>query len=261
MRKVVTIAGSDSCGGAGIQADIKTITAHKLYAMSVVTAVTAQNTMGVNAVYELSPELVLAQIDAVFEDIYPDSVKIGMVSNAELIRVIAQGLRKHRARNIVVDPVMVATSGGRLMRDDAVQTLVDELFPIATLITPNIPEAEVLSGRRIRNVEDMEAVLLQLSTRTPSSILLKGGHLKVGATDILATNGSFVRFEEERVPNPNTHGTGCTLSSAIACGLAEGLTLERSIERAKRYVTGAIGAMLALGHGSGPINHMYDLMR
>ena len=261
MRKVVTIAGSDSCGGAGIQADIKTITAHKLYAMSVVTAVTAQNTMGVNAVYELSPELVLAQIDAVFEDIYPDSVKIGMVSNAELIRVIAQGLRKHRARNIVVDPVMVATSGGRLMRDDAVQTLVDELFPIATLITPNIPEAEVLSGRRIRNVEDMEAVLLQLSTRTPSSILLKGGHLKVGATDILATNGSFVRFEEERVPNPNTHGTGCTLSSAIACGLAEGLTMERSIERAKRYVTGAIGAMLALGHGSGPINHMYDLMR
>ena len=147
------------------------------------------------------------------------------------------------------------------MRDDAVQTLVDELFPIATLITPNIPEAEVLSGRRIRNVEDMEAVLLQLSTRTPSSILLKGGHLKVGATDILATNGSFVRFEEERVPNPNTHGTGCTLSSAIACGLAEGLALERSIERAKRYVTGAIGAMLALGHGSGPINHMYDLMR
>jgi len=258
MRKVLTIAGSDSCGGAGIQADIKTITAHKLYAMSVVTAITAQNTMGVNAVCELSPEFVLAQIDAVFEDIYPDSVKIGMVSNAGIIRVIAKALRKYKARNIVVDPVMVATSGGSLMRDDAVQTLVDELFPIATIITPNISEAEVLSGQEIHNIEDMESVLHQLSKTTAASILLKGGHLTNVSTDLLAMDGKLLRFEGERIRNTNTHGTGCTLSSAIACGLAEGLPLERSVERAKKYVSGAIGAMLDLGCGSGPINHMYD---
>ena len=259
MRTALSIAGSDSCGGAGIGADIKTMTMNGVYAMSAITALTAQNTTGVRAIQEATPEFLKQQIDAVFEDIFPDSVKIGMVSSSELICVIAERLKYHKARNIVVDPVMVATSGSSLMKTDAVKTLIDELLPLATLVTPNIPEAEVLSGLSIENKEDMQKAAKIIGDAHNCAVLLKGGHNINDANDLLYENGEYHWFEGKRIDNPNTHGTGCTLSSAIASNLAKGFTLTGSVQRAKEYISGVLSAQLDLGHGSGPMMHNFDL--
>jgi hydroxymethylpyrimidine/phosphomethylpyrimidine kinase len=257
MKTALTIAGSDSSGGAGIQADIKTITAHKMYAMSVITALTAQNTTGVFGVFETPSEFVEAQIKACFDDIVPNAVKIGMVSNKEIIKSIAKMLKFYNAKNIVVDPVMVATSGSRLMKDDAVDTLRRELLPLATVITPNIPEAEVLAGFTIADQADMERAAAKIAAGLGGAVLVKGGHLTDSADDLLWTEGRAVWFSSPRVDNPNTHGTGCTLSSAIACNLAKGRSVEESVRRAKAYITGALKAGLDLGKGSGPLDHAW----
>ena len=259
MRTALTIAGSDSSGGAGIQADIKTMTMNGVYAMSAITALTAQNTTGVRSILESTPEFLKDQIDAVFEDIRPNAVKIGMVSSAELIEVIAERLNYYDAKNIVVDPVMVATSGSALMRTDAVSTLIRELLPLATLVTPNIPEAEVLSGERIQGKKDMLTVAKHIGDSYGCAVLLKGGHSINDANDLLYANGEYKWFCGKRIDNPNTHGTGCTLSSAIASNLAKGYDLEISIQRAKDYISGALAAMLDLGQESGPMNHAFDL--
>ena len=259
MKTALTIAGSDCSGGAGIQADLKTMTLNGVYAMSVITALTAQNTTGVRAIEEISPEFLAQQIDSVFEDIYPDAVKIGMVSSGELIRVIAERLRYYRAKNVVVDPVMVASSGASLMKNDAVQALTGELLPTAALVTPNIPEAEVLTGMRIETAEDMMKAAKQIRENYHCAVLLKGGHSINDANDLLYADGEPVWFAGKRIDNPNTHGTGCTLSSAIASNLARGFTLAGSVKRAKDYVSGALYAMLDLGKGSGPMNHAFDL--
>ena len=259
MKTALTIAGSDCSGGAGIQADMKTMTMNGVYAMSAITALTAQNTTGVRAIQESTPEFLKQQIDAVFEDIYPDAVKIGMVASSELIRVIADRLRCYEAKNVVVDPVMVATSGSSLMKNDAVQTLIEDLLPVATLVTPNIPEAQVLSGRTIETKEDMVAAAKQIGDCCHCAVLLKGGHSINDANDLLYANGELIWFEGKRIDNPNTHGTGCTLSSAIAANLAKGFTLAESVQRAKGYISGALAAMLDLGKGSGPMNHAFGL--
>ena len=259
MKTALTIAGSDCSGGAGIQADIKTMTMNGVYAMSAITALTAQNTTGVRAIQELAPDFLKQQIDAVFEDIFPDSVKIGMVSSSELISVIADRLKYYKAKNIVVDPVMVATSGSALMKTDAVKTLIEELLPIATLVTPNIPEAEVLSGLSIENKEDMEKTAKVIGDAHNCAVLLKGGHNINDANDLLYANGECHWFEGKRIDNPNTHGTGCTLSSAIATNLAKGFTLTESVQRAKEYISSALSAQLDLGQGSGPMMHNFDL--
>ena len=259
MKTALTIAGSDCSGGAGIQADLKTMTMNGVYAMSAITAMTAQNTTGVFAVQESTPEFLRQQIDAIFEDIYPDAVKIGMVASAELIAVIADRLKHYQAKNIVVDPVMVATSGSVLMKSDAVQVLVDKLFPAATLVTPNIPEAQILSGLSVRDKKDMLSAAEMISNTCHCAVLLKGGHSIQDASDLLYSNGKSIWFEGKRINNPNTHGTGCTLSSAIAANLAKGLTVEESVQKAKAYISGALSAMLNLGQGSGPMNHAFDL--
>ena len=259
MKTALTIAGSDSSGGAGIQADIKTMTMNGVYAMSAITALTAQNTTGVRSIMESTPEFLKDQIDAVFEDIRPDAVKIGMVSSAELIEVIADRLSYYKAENIVVDPVMVATSGSELMKSNAVTVLRQKLLPLATLVTPNIPEAEVLSGESIQGKEDMERVARLIGDTHGCAVLLKGGHSVSDANDLLYVGGNYKWFSGKRINNPNTHGTGCTLSSAIASNLAKGYDLEASIGRAKDYISGALGAMLDLGAESGPMNHAFDL--
>ena len=259
MKTALTIAGSDCSGGAGIQADLKTMTMNGVYAMSVITALTAQNTTGVRAIQESTPDFLKQQIDAVFEDIYPDAVKIGMVASSELIRVIADRLRYYNAKNVVIDPVMVATSGSALMKSDAVQTLIKELLPVSTLVTPNIPEAQILSGLTIETKEDMVTAARQIGDSYHCAVLLKGGHSINDANDLLFANGELVWFEGKRIDNPNTHGTGCTLSSAIASNLAKGFTLAESVQRAKDYISGALKAMLNLGEGSGPMNHAFDL--
>ena len=252
MKTALTIAGSDSSGGAGIQADIKTMTANGVFATCAVTALTAQNTTGVTDILESTPHFLAEQLDAVFTDIVPDAVKIGMVSSTELIAVIAEKLRRYGAQRVVVDPVMVATSGAKLLRDDAIQALTSQLLPLATVLTPNIPEAEILSGLPITDAAGMEA-----AARTISQC--KGGHQINDADDLLWRDGSGKWFRGRRIPNPNTHGTGCTLSSAIAANLAKGYDLDQSVERAKAYISGALAAMLDLGKGSGPMNHMFDL--
>jgi len=259
MKTALSIAGSDCSGGAGIQADLKTMTMNGVYAMSVITAMTAQNTTGVRAIQESTPDFLKQQLDAIFEDIYPDAVKIGMVASSELIRVIADRLRHYEAKNIVVDPVMVATSGSALMKNDAVQTLIEELLPISTLVTPNIPEAQVLSGLSIGTKEDMIIAAKHIGDNYHCAVLLKGGHSINDANDLLYANGELRWFEGKRIDNPNTHGTGCTLSSAIASNLAKGFTLAESVQRAKEYISGALAAMLDLGEGSGPMNHAFDL--
>lgn len=259
MKTALTIAGSDSCGGAGIQADIKTMTMNGVYAMSAVTALTAQNTTGVRAIVNSTPEILKAQIDAVFEDIYPDAVKIGMVSSVELIKVIAERLRFFGAKNIVVDPVMVATSGSSLIGDGAVDALKNKLLPLARVITPNIPEAEVLSGIKILASDDMIKAAEIISDEFGCAVLCKGGHSLNDANDLLFEDGDYKWFNGRRIDNPNTHGTGCTLSSAIASYLAKGFDLSTSIIKAKEYITGALSDMLDLGKGSGPINHFFNL--
>ena len=259
LHTALTIAGSDCSGGAGIQADLKTMTMNGVYAMSVITAMTAQNTTGVRAIQESSPEFLRQQLDAVFEDITPEAVKIGMVASRELIQVIADRLRYYGAKNVVVDPVMVATSGSSLMKTDAVQTLMEELLPLAAVVTPNIPEAEVLSGIAIENEADMAVAAEKIGGQHHCAVLLKGGHSINDANDLLYTNGNMVWFNGKRIDNPNTHGTGCTLSSAIAANLAKGLTLYEAVERAKAYISGALAAMLDLGKGSGPMNHGFAM--
>ena len=259
MKTALTIAGSDSSGGAGIQADMKTMTANGVYAMSAVTALTAQNTTGVTDILESTPLFLGEQLDAIFTDIFPDAVKIGMVSSAELIAVIAEKLKQYGAKKIVVDPVMVATSGAKLLRDDAVEALCRELLPLAAVLTPNIPEAEILSGMTITDAAGMEAAAKLISEKYGCAVLCKGGHKVNDADDLLWRNGSGNWFHGKRINNPNTHGTGCTLSSAIASNLAKGYDLDQSVERAKAYISGALAAMLDLGHGSGPMNHMFDL--
>ena len=259
MKTALSIAGSDCSGGAGIQADIKTMTMNGVYAMSAVTALTAQNTTGVYAIQEASPQFLKQQLDAVFDDIFPNAVKIGMVSSAELINVIAERLDFYNAKNIVVDPVMVATAGSALIKTDAVETLVKKLLPLATVVTPNIPEAQVLSGLEIKNRKDMEKAAELIANSCGCAVLLKGGHSINDASDLLYANGKTVWFDGRRIDNPNTHGTGCTLSSAIAANLAKGFTMEESIKRAKDYISGALAAMLDLGSGSGPMQHNFAL--
>lgn len=259
LKTALTIAGSDCSGGAGIQADLKTMIMNGVYGMSAVTALTAQNTTGVRAIQEVTSDFLKKQLDAVFEDIYPDAVKIGMVSSSELIRVIADRLKYYQAKNVVVDPVMVATSGSALMKNDAVQTLIEELLPIAVLVTPNIPEAEVLSDMSIKTKEDMLTAAKQIGDTCHCAVLLKGGHSINDANDLLYENGRFQWFEGKRIHNPNTHGTGCTLSSAIASNLAKGFPLDESVQRAKDYISAALAAMLDLGKGSGPMDHGFDL--
>lgn len=256
MKKVLTIAGSDCSGGAGIQADLKTMTAHKVYGMSVITALTAQNTTGVYGILDAGADFVARQIDCVFQDIRPDAVKIGMVSNREIIAVIAKKLTEYNAGNIVVDPVMISTSGKALLNEDAKDTLINVLLPVGDVITPNILEAEVLSGIHITDAELMEEAAVRIAEKVGTAVLVKGGHLVNDANDLLCADGKLTWFYGERVDNDNTHGTGCTLSSAIASNLAIGCTLEESIRGAKLYISDAIGANLNLGAGSGPLNHM-----
>ena len=259
LKAVLTIAGSDSIGGAGIQADIKTMLANGVYAMSAVTALTAQNTQGVAAIMDASPEFLAAEIDAVFDDIRPAAVKIGMVSAAALIKVIAGRLRAHKAENIVVDPVMVATSGARLLDEDASDSLTAELFPFAALITPNLPELELLTGDSITSREERIDAARKLAAKWGCAVLSKGGHAEKSADDILVTGGETTVFPGARINTKNTHGTGCTLSSAIAANLAKGASLTAAIRQAKDYVTGALSADLKMGKGHGPLHHGFDL--
>ena len=258
-KTALTIAGSDSSGGAGIQADIKTMLANGVYAMSAITALTAQNTTGVTAILNSTPEFLAQQLDSIFTDIYPDAVKIGMVSDKELIRVITRKLKQYEARRIVVDPVMVATSGARLISEDAIETLKQELFPLATVLTPNIPEAEVLSGQSIKTADDMISAAKVISDSYHCAVLCKGGHDLNDANDLLYYEGMARWFRGKRINNPNTHGTGCTLSSAIASNLAQGYDLPAAVEQAKEYISGALAAMLDLGSGSGPMDHGFAI--
>ena len=259
MKTALTIAGSDSSGGAGIQADIKTMTANGVYAMSAITALTAQNTTGVYGILEVTPEFLANQLDCIFTDIRPDAVKTGMVSSSALIEVIAQKLTQYKAENLVIDPVMVATSGAKLISDEAIETLKGKLLGLATLITPNIPEAQVLSGMDIRTAEDMERAAKAIYEAYGCAVLCKGGHQLNDANDLLYSKEGARWYQGRRIANPNTHGTGCTLSSAIASNLAKGYSLDEAVERAKAYISGALAAMLDLGKGSGPMNHMFDL--
>ena len=263
MKTVLTIAGSDSIGGAGIQADLKTIEAHKIYGMSAITCVTAQNTLGVLGITELDPEFVASQIDCVFTDIRPDAVKIGMVGSADIAAAIADTLEKYQAKNIVVDPVMVASTGAVLMADDAVDVIVNRLLPLATVVTPNIPEAEVLAQMDITGQHDMVEAAHEVAQLAPgAAVLVKGGHAVEGANDLLLTeHGREVWLKHRRINTPNTHGTGCTLSSAIACGLARDYDVQASIAQAKAYLTGALEKDPQLGKGVGPLNHIWNLHR
>lgn len=259
MKTALTIAGSDSCGGAGIQADIKTMTANGVYAMSAVTALTAQNTTGVIDIMEVSPKFLTEQLDCIFTDIYPDAIKTGMVASSELIEVIAGSLMKYKARNIVIDPVMVATSGAKLINDDAILTLKTKLLPLATVITPNIPEAQVLSGYDINTSQEMEKAAKDIYEMYGCAVLLKGGHQINDANDYLYTGKEAKWFHHKRIDNPNTHGTGCTLSSAIASNLAKGHSLVEAVSCAKAYISGALAYGLDLGKGSGPLNHAFAI--
>ena len=259
MKVVLSIAGSDSSGGAGIQADLKTMTSLGVYGMTAITALTAQNTLGVDSVVETSLDMLEAQIDSCLSDIEADSVKIGMLPSAEQVLVVARKLKEYKCRNVVVDPVMVATSGSVLMKDSTKDIMAKYLFPIAKVITPNIPEAQVLTGREINNRDDMENAAVDIGVKYGCSVLVKGGHSVADANDVLFDKGVITWFEGKRINNPNTHGTGCTLSSAIASHLALGYNLKDSISRSKRYLENAISADLDLGHGHGPLNHMVGM--
>lgn len=260
MKSAVTIAGSDSSGGAGIQADLKTMTVLGVFAQSVITALTAQNTTGVQGVAVTEPAFVRAQIDSVFEDIRPDAVKIGMLATPEVVHAVAEGLRAHNAEHIVLDPVMVATSGAALSEDAAAQALVAELLPLAEVVTPNIPEAEALWGQEIATREDMLAAARAIQAKGAQAVLVKGGHLTDSADDLLLTaEGEPVWFNQERIETNNTHGTGCTYSSAIAARLALGDELSEAVRAAKHYLTGALKNDPQLGHGNGPLNHGWML--
>lgn len=257
MKAILTIAGSDCSGGAGIQADIKTIMAHGAYAMSVITALTAQNTVGVFSVRPVEAAFAGAQLDAVFQDIFPHAVKIGMIPDKACVHVISEKLCAYRAGNIVIDPVLVSTSGMRLMDDGALQQAKEELYPLAVLLTPNVPEIEVLSGIPVTDKESMQKAAHAAARQFGCAVLCKGGHLPGAADDLLYDRGQFYWFCGRRIDNPNTHGTGCTLSSAIACNLAAGQQMPDAVRNAKEYLTGAVLDGLALGNGRGPLNHGY----
>lgn len=267
MKTALTIAGTDSSGGAGIQADIKTMTANGVYAMSAVTALTAQNTTGVSAIMEVSADFLEKQIATTVTDIFPDAVKTGMVSSSELIEVVCDCVKRFELKNFVVDPVMVSTSGSRLISEDAIETLKKKLLPLALVITPNIPEAEVLSEMKIQGEDGMEEAARRIFEKYGCAVLVKGGHFLSGkaANDFLFSwNAKENRAERKwfygrRIENPNTHGTGCTLSAAICSNLAKDFSLEESIRRAKEYLSGALGAMLDLGRGQGPMNHAFAI--
>lgn len=259
MKTVLTIAGSDPSGGAGIQADIKTMMANGVYAMSVITALTAQNTLGVADIAEVTPEFLEKQLDCIFTDIRPDAVKIGMVPSADSARVIADKLSQYKAEFIVIDPVMISTSGSRLINDEALNILKKRLLPMAALVTPNMPEAEVLADMPVKTADDMGLAAKKISEEFHCAVLCKGGHQLTTADDLLYWRGNFQWFTGDRIQNPNNHGTGCTLSSAIASNLAKGYSLELSVERAKAYISGILSAMLDLGQGNGPMNHSFDL--
>lgn len=261
MKKALTIAGSDSCGGAGIQADLKTFAAHGLYGMSVITAVTAQNTQGVFAVQDISPEIIEKQMDAIFEDIQVDAVKIGMVSRIDTIEIIAKTLKKYKIKNLVVDPVMVSKSGYHLLRPEAKEALIKELLPMATVITPNLPEGEVITGERISTLEEMKKAAMAIHKMGPKHVLLKGGHLEDDATDILYDGKDFKYFNGKRIDTKNTHGTGCTLSSAIASNLGKGMDMVEAVKAAKEYITVAIENSFSIGRGVGPTHHFYQLYK
>ncbi|MEA4846242.1 MAG: bifunctional hydroxymethylpyrimidine kinase/phosphomethylpyrimidine kinase [Clostridiaceae bacterium] len=261
MRNVLTIAGSDSCGGAGIQADLKTFSAHGVYGMSVITAVTAQNTQGVLAVQDISVELVKKQIEAIFEDIRVDGLKIGMVSQIDTINAVGSGLRFYKPANIVLDPVMVSKSGYHLLQPEAREALIKILVPLATIVTPNIPEAEVLTGMKIRSITEMEKAAKRIFEMGPGNVLIKGGHLDDEATDILFDGSKISRLKSKRINTKNTHGTGCTLSAAIASCLAKGYPVEEAVSSAKEYITIAIENSLSIGKGVGPTNHFYTLYK
>lgn len=256
MKSVLSIAGSDCSGGAGIQADLKTFAAHKVYGMSVITAVTSQNTLGVQNVFAMPKDTVSSQIESVFTDIFPDAVKIGMSVNSEIIGAVSSALKKYRPKHIITDTIMISTSGKRLLDADAISKLTSEIFPISELITPNIPEAEVLSGIKILSKSDMINAAKIISEKCKTSVLVKGGHMDI-CSDLLFLNGDIKWFENEKIDNPNTHGTGCTLSSAIAANLASGKSLDEAVYLAKEYITGAIKDMMNLGKGNGPLNHFY----
>lgn len=259
MKTALTIAGSDSSGGAGIQADIKTMAVHGVYAMSAITSLTAQNTTGVKEIMEVSSKFLEAQLDSVFTDIVPDAIKTGMISSKENVIVISEKLKQYRGKNLVVDPVMLSTSGAKLLREEALETLKKELLPLALLITPNIQEAEILSEMKIESKEDMIACAEKMSRIFGSAILIKGGHSKTDSNDLLYNNGDIKWLYSERINNNNTHGTGCTLSSAIVSNLSKGLDLETAIIKAKIYITGALNARLDLGKGKGPLNHGFAI--
>lgn len=259
MKKILTIAGSDCSGGAGIQADLKTFMAHKCFGMSVITALTAQNTTGVYGIENCATDFVKNQLDCVMTDIMPDAIKIGMVSSVDIIEAIVEKLKEHGGQNIVVDPVMVATSGSRLIEDDAMDALLTRLLPLATIITPNLYEAELISGMKIETVEEMVAAAKKIADTYNGHILIKGGHLAGHANDLLYSQGKITWFEGQKIENPNTHGTGCTLSSAIASNLGLGYDIEESVGLSKDYISGAIGDKMDIGKGRGPLNHCYAL--
>ena len=256
MKTVLSIAGSDCSGGAGIQADLKTFSAHKVYGMAVISSVTAQNTLGVSDVFNLPALIVEEQLESVFSDIFPDAVKIGMLGNTEIVKAVARMLKKYQPSNVVADTVMISTSGKRLLEEEAVSVLENSVFPLATLITPNIPEAEYISGCKISSGDDMKSVAKRISGTYNTAVLLKGGHFSDNADDVLCTvDGNITVFRSERIDNPNNHGTGCTLSSAIASNLAVGSGLEQAVSDAKQYLIRALKSGLDLGHGNGPLNH------
>lgn len=259
MKTVLTIAGSDCSGGAGIQADLKTITVHGLYGESVITALTAQNTMGVTDVMSVPPAFLEEQLESVFSDIKPDAVKVGMISNAKQMEVILTCFQKYHPRHIVIDTVMVSTSGRNLMEPEALQFYQEKLLPYAEIYTPNIPETELLTGKKIKTREERLTAAKILSGQYSGAVLIKGGHDEKQADDLLYWKEREVWFPQEHIENSNTHGTGCTLSSAIACGLAQGLGIEESVRNAKEYITGAIRNGMNLGKGNGPLNHMYRI--
>lgn len=259
MKKVLTIAGSDCSGGAGIQADLKTMLANGVYGMSVITSLTAQNTTGVRSVQNSDPSSLADQIDTVFEDIVPDAVKTGMIPSKELVETVAFKLKEYGVKNLVVDPVMVATSGADLSTEESVKALKEKLIPLATVVTPNVPEAEVLSGIKIDTKDDMINAAKKINSGCGCSVLIKGGHNGSDCDDVLFHEGKVFVFEMEKIDNPNTHGTGCTLSSAIACNLAKEMTVPDAVKRAKEYITGAIRAGLDIGRGRGPLDHGYDI--
>ena len=259
MKTVLSIAGSDCSGGAGIQADLKTMIANGCYGMSVITSLTAQNTTGVRSILNSDPGLLKDQIDAVFEDIVPDAVKTGMIPSGELVEAAAERLKAYGVKNLVVDPVMVATSGADLATSESVKALKEKLIPLSSVVTPNVPEAEILSGLKINTKDDMIEAAGKINSECGCSVLIKGGHNESNCDDVLLHNGEVIIFEMQKIDNPNTHGTGCTLSSAIACNLAKGMSLPEAVETGKSYVTGAIAAMLDIGRGRGPLDHGYDI--